>query len=43
VTFFSARSPGSSEPFGVIRRRTRSDYPYPDLGQVMTWPAHAGQ
>ena len=37
VTFFSARSAGSSEPFAVIRRRTRSDYPYPDRGQMMTW------
>jgi hypothetical protein len=37
VTFFSARSAGSSEPFAVIRRRTRSDYPYPGRGQMMTW------
>ena len=37
VTFFSARSAGSSEPFAVIRQRTRSDEPYPDRGQQMTW------
>jgi hypothetical protein len=37
VTFFSARPAGSSEPFAVIRQRTRSDYPYPDRGQMMTW------
>jgi hypothetical protein len=37
VTFFSARSPGSSEPFAVIRQRTRGDCPYPGLGQMMTW------
>jgi hypothetical protein len=37
VQFFSARSYGSSEPFAVIRQRTRSDYPYPDRGQQMTW------
>jgi hypothetical protein len=37
VTFFSARFCGSSEPFAVIRQRTRSDYPDPDLGQQMTW------
>ena len=37
VRFFSARSAGSSEPFAVIRQRTRSDYPYPDRGQMMTW------
>jgi hypothetical protein len=36
VTFFSARFSGS-EPFAVIRQRTRSDYPDPDLGQQMTW------
>ena len=34
VTFFSARSAGSSERFAVIRQRTRSDYPYPDRGQI---------
>jgi hypothetical protein len=37
VQFFSARSAGSREPFAVIRQRTRSDDPYPDLGQQMTW------
>jgi hypothetical protein len=37
VTFFSARSAGSREPFAVIRQRTRSDDPYPDRGQQMTW------
>jgi hypothetical protein len=37
VTFFSARSSGSREPFAVIRQRTRSDDPYPDRGQQMTW------
>jgi len=37
VKFFSARSAGSREPFAVIRQRTRSDYPYPDRGQMMTW------
>jgi hypothetical protein len=37
VRFFSARSPGSGEPFAVIRQRTRSDYPSADLGQQMTW------
>jgi hypothetical protein len=43
VKFFSARSYGSSEPFMVIRQRTRSDHAYPglglvsDLGQQMTW------
>jgi hypothetical protein len=37
VQFFSARSFGGSEPFAVIRQRTRSDDPYPDLGQQMTW------
>jgi hypothetical protein len=37
VTFFSARSAGSREPFAVIRQRTRSDYPHPDRGQMMTW------
>jgi hypothetical protein len=37
VQFFSARSFGSREPFAVIRQRTRSDYPYPDGGQQMTW------
>ena len=37
VKFFFARSSGSDEPFAVIRQRTRSDYPDPDLGQQMTW------
>jgi hypothetical protein len=43
VKFFSARSAGSSEPFMVIRQRTRSDQHdaslslIPDLGQQMTW------
>jgi hypothetical protein len=43
VTFFSARSAGRSEPFAVIRQRTRSDQDYPgfepvpDRGQQMTW------
>jgi hypothetical protein len=38
VRFFSARSPGSSEPFAVIRERTRSDHPIPDIGQQLAWP-----
>ena len=43
VKFFSARSSGSSQPFAVIRQRTRSDHDYsgigqfPDRGQQMTW------
>ena len=37
VKFFSARWPGTGEPAAVIRRRTRSDYPFPDLGQAMAW------
>jgi hypothetical protein len=37
VAFFSVRTPGDQEPFTVIRQRTRSDSPYPDLGQIMTW------
>ena len=43
VTFFSASLVRGSEPFMVIRRRTRSDRSYPglglipDLGQQMTW------
>jgi hypothetical protein len=43
VKFLSARSYGSSEPFAVIRQRTRSDHDYPgighfpDRGQQMTW------
>jgi hypothetical protein len=36
VAFFSVRTPGDQEPFTVIRQRTRSDSPYPDLGQIMT-------
>ena len=37
MKFFSARRPGTGEPAAVIRRRTRSDYPFPDLGQAMAW------
>jgi hypothetical protein len=37
VQFFSARSPGASEPFAVIRERTRSDHRFPDLGQQLGW------
>jgi hypothetical protein len=37
VQFFSARPAGSGEPSAVIRQRTRSDDPYPDLGQQRTW------
>ena len=37
VAFFSVRAPGDHEPFTVIRQRTRSDSPHPDLGQIMTW------
>ena len=43
MKFFSARSSGSSQPFAVIRQRTRSDHDYPgigqfpDRGQMMTW------
>ncbi|HEX9354096.1 MAG TPA: hypothetical protein VF933_09820 [Streptosporangiaceae bacterium] len=37
VAFLSVRTPGDQEPFTVIRQRTRSDSPYPDAGQVMTW------
>jgi hypothetical protein len=33
VRFFSARPAGSSEPFAVIRQRTRSDYLYPGRGR----------
>jgi hypothetical protein len=36
VTFYAARAPGR-EPHAVIRRRARTDYPYPDIGQLMTW------
>lgn len=34
--YFSACSPLDGEPVAVIRQRTRSDYPYPDLGQMLT-------
>jgi hypothetical protein len=37
VAFFSVRAPGDQDPFTVIRQRTRSDSPYPDAGQVVTW------
>lgn len=37
VRFFSARSGGSSEPFAVIRERTRSDHPVADIGQQLAW------
>jgi len=43
VAFFAARSDASSEPFAVIRQRTRSDHDYPglghfpDRGRQMTW------
>jgi hypothetical protein len=37
VKFFSARGPRTGEPVAVIRQRTRSDYPFPDLGQAMAW------
>jgi RNase P subunit RPR2 len=37
VRFFSARSGGRSEPFAVIRQRTRSDRQFPDLGQQLAW------
>jgi hypothetical protein len=37
VNFLSARSPGITEPFAVIRERTRSDYRFPDLGQQLGW------
>jgi RNase P subunit RPR2 len=33
VRFFSARSPGRTEPFAVIRERTRSDHLFADIGQ----------
>lgn len=29
--------PFDGEPVAVIRQRTRSDYPYPDLGQMLSW------
>jgi hypothetical protein len=35
--YFSACSPIDGEQVAVIRQRTRSDYPYPDLGQMLTW------
>jgi hypothetical protein len=37
VAFFSARLPVSRGPSIVIRRRTRSDRRYPDLGEQMAW------
>ena len=37
VQYFSARSPGSSESFAVIRQRTRSDHRFPDIGQQLAW------
>jgi hypothetical protein len=37
IAFFSVRAPGDQELFAAIRQRTRSDNPYPDLGQIMTW------
>ena len=37
VGYFSACSPDDGEPIAVIRQRTRSDYPFPDLGQMLTW------
>jgi hypothetical protein len=37
VKFFSARSSGGTEPFAVIRARTRSDHRFPDLGQQLGW------
>jgi hypothetical protein len=35
VKFFSARSGGRSEPFAVVRERTRSDHRFPDIGQQL--------
>ena len=38
VRYFSACSPiDNGEPVAVIRQRTRSDYEFPDLGQMLTW------
>ena len=37
MRFYSVCSPDRDRPFGVIRQRIRSDYEYPDLGQVMYW------
>jgi hypothetical protein len=43
VRFFAASQPSGSDPFAVIRQRTRSDHDYPvlglrpDRGQQMTW------
>ena len=37
VRYFSACSPLDGEPVAVIRQRTRSDYEFPDLGQMLTW------
>jgi hypothetical protein len=37
VRYFSACSPADGDPVAVIRQRTRSDYEFPDLGQMLTW------
>jgi hypothetical protein len=37
VQFFSVRSAGSCELFAVVRQRTRSDHPFPDIGQQLAW------
>jgi hypothetical protein len=37
VGYFSACWPDDGEPVAVIRQRTRSDYPFPDRGQMLTW------
>jgi hypothetical protein len=37
VKFFSARIGGDSEPFAVVRERTRSDRQFPDIGQQLGW------
>ena len=37
MTFFPVRWPGTGGPAAVIRRRTRSDYRFPGLGQAMAW------
>jgi hypothetical protein len=36
VGYFSACSPLDGEPVAVIRQRTGSDYPFPDLGQMLS-------
>ena len=36
VRYYSARSPLDGEPVAVMRQRTRSDYEFPDLGQMLT-------